>query len=106
MVTLPKDRTDLQLAPLILALDRRLDEFELFDLGELEQRVRLDTGKSAIGRTARRAAVLGSLTSGLDMHGWTITWNGRGLRVLHQHHHVTLGVPGTFTAYIDGPSRS
>ncbi len=34
MVTLPKDRTDLQLAPLILALDRRLDEFELFDLGE------------------------------------------------------------------------
>jgi hypothetical protein len=104
MVTLPKDRTDLQLAPVVLALDRRLDEFELFDLRGLEQRVRLDNGEPATGHAARRAAVLGSLTAGLDMHGWTATWNGRGLRIVHQHHHVTLGIPATFTAYIDGRS--
>ena len=104
MATLPKDRTDLQLAPLLLALDRRLDEFELFDLAGLAQRLRLDSGEPGTGRAARREAVLGSLTSGLDLHGWKLSWNERGLRVFHHHHHVTLGVPGTFTAYVDGRS--
>ncbi len=36
---LPKDLTDLQLAPLVLTVDRRLDELDLLDLRELLLRV-------------------------------------------------------------------
>jgi len=39
--TLPKDLPDLQLAPLVLTIDRRLDLLDLLDLGELRLRVAL-----------------------------------------------------------------
>ncbi len=39
--TLPKDLPDLQLAPLVLTIDRRLDELDLLDLRELRLRVAL-----------------------------------------------------------------
>ncbi len=41
MSTLPKDLTDLQLAPLVLTIDRRLDELDLLELRELRLRVAL-----------------------------------------------------------------
>ena len=38
----------------------------------------------------------------LDSRAWTMSWNDRGIRILHDHHHVTLGVPKTFVSYIEG----
>jgi len=41
MSTLPKDLPDLQLGPLVLTVDRRLDELDLLELRELRLRVAL-----------------------------------------------------------------
>jgi hypothetical protein len=38
----------------------------------------------------------------LDSRGWTLSWNDRGIRILHDHHHVTLGGPNAFVSYIEG----
>jgi len=38
----------------------------------------------------------------LDSRGWTLSWNDRGIRILHDHHHVTLGGPNAFVSDIEG----
>jgi len=38
----------------------------------------------------------------LDSRGWTTSRNDRGIRILHDHHHVTLDVAKTFVSNIEG----
>ncbi len=38
----------------------------------------------------------------LDSRGWAMSWNDRGIRILHDHHHVTLDVAKTFVSDIEG----
>lgn len=102
MPTYPKDLTDLQLAPLVLAVDQRLDELELLDLQELGMRVAMDTNSGGGTRAIRLAALLETVGHLLDDHGWTMAWSMRGIRLTHHWHHVTLGVPPTFAHYIEG----
>ena len=102
MPTLPKDLIDLQLAPVVLAIDRRLDELELLDLRELRMRVALDAAQPDGSRALRKAALLETVTHLIDLRGWSLGWNDRGIRLVHQWHHVTLGVPATFRAYLEG----
>lgn len=106
MTTYPKDLVDLRLAPVVLAIDRRLDELELLDLAELRLRVALDVDVPDGTRDLRKAALLQTVGQDLAAGGWTTSWNGRGIRVVHHHHHVTLGVPATFHDYVEGAVRA
>jgi hypothetical protein len=100
--TLPTDLPDLQLAPLVLTIDRRLNELDLLDLRELRLRAGLQAPPPDRSRASRRQALLTMVRHQLDSRGWTMSWNDRGIRILHDHHHVTLGVAKTFVSYIEG----
>jgi len=82
--------------------DRRLDELDLLDLRELRLRVALQAPPPDRSRASRRQALLTMVRHQLDSRGWTMSWNDRGIRILHDHHHVTLGVAKTFVSYIEG----
>jgi len=97
--TLPTDLPDLQLAPLVLTIDRRLNEL---DLRELRLRAGLQAPPPDRSRASRRQALLMMVRHQLDARGWTMSWNDRGVRILHDHHHVTLGVANAFVSYIEG----
>ncbi len=82
--------------------DRRLDELDLLDLRELRLRVALQAPAPDRSRASGRQALLMMVCHQLDSRAWTMSWNDRGIRILHDHHHVTLGVAKTFVSYIEG----
>lgn len=106
MYTLPHDVTDLHLAPVLLALDARLSEMSLLDLDELVQRVAIDGDCPDWTEDMRRSGLLDTVQHFIDMRGWKLSWDPRGLRIKHGRHHVVLGIPDTFRNYIDGAQRA
>ncbi|MCW2572704.1 MAG: hypothetical protein JWO88_2762 [Frankiales bacterium] len=101
----PHDVTDLHLAPVLLALDARISEMALLDHGELVQRVAVESDRPDWTEDMRRAGLLKSVEHFVDLAGWTLGWDPRGLRLKHGRHHVVLGVPSTFQDYIVGTDR-
>jgi len=65
--TLPKDLTDLQLARLVLIVDRRLDELDLLDLRELLLGVALQAPAPDRSLASRRQALLMMVCHQLDL---------------------------------------
>ena len=104
MNRVPRDVTDLQLAPVLLALDERLSELALLDVDELGQRVALETDGPDWTVEMRMSRLLDAVERFIDLHGWKLSWDPRGLRVAHGRHHVVLGIPTTFQAYIGVPT--
>jgi hypothetical protein len=100
--TIPHDLTDLHLAPLLLALDARLSELGLLDGEELVLRVAIESDRPDRTAEMRRAALLESVQHFIDLRGWNLAWDPRGLCVAHGRHRIVLGVPSTFHDYIDG----
>ena len=105
MSTLPRDVTDLHLAPVLLALDARLSEMSLLSLDELGPRVAIESDRPDWTADMRRSGLLDTVQHFIDMRGWTLSWDPRGLRIKHGRHHVVLGIPATFQHYIDGTHR-
>jgi hypothetical protein len=106
LVTTPHDVTDLHLAPVLLALDARLSEMGLLDDEELVLRVAMESDRPDRTVEMRQAALLGSVGHFINLHGWELAWDRRGLSVKHRMHRVVLGVPATFQDYIDGTPRT
>jgi hypothetical protein len=102
MATLPRDVSDLYLAPVVLQVDARLDELGRLSVSALSARVALDTNTNARTRDEREAALLAAVEHLVDVHGWTFAWDPRGLRLSHDEHSIVLGVPPTFAAYLAG----
>lgn len=96
------DVTDLHLAPVLLALDARISELALLDGDELVQRVATESDRPNQSADMRRAGLLESVQHFVDMGGWKLAWDPRGMRVKHGRQHVVLGVPPTFQEYVDG----
>jgi hypothetical protein len=97
--------TDLQLAPTALALDRRLEEMGELDLDQLTERVAIESNCPDWTREMRDAGLLATVGYLIDLNGWELSWDVRGLRMKHALHSLVLGVPATFTAYRDGAGR-
>ena len=106
MATLPHDLTDLRLAPTALAVEARLSELALLDVDELGHRVLLDTNHSDRTRELRASALLESVQYLIDLHGWILSWDPRGVRMKHGVHELVLGVPPTFQQYVDQVSAA
>jgi hypothetical protein len=104
MHTLPHDITDLHLAPLLLTLDKRLDEMGRLTADELRKQVAVISDQPDWTDDLRSAALLIAVGRFTDCHGWTLAHHPRGLQVSHDEHRVVLGVPTNFRDYLLGVS--
>lgn len=100
MVRAPHDYIDLFLAPVALAVDQRLEEFAALDRDALHRRVVLESNQAASDAADRRSALVASVTYLLDLHGWTASWDGRGVRLSHADHTLVLGAPPNVVGYV------
>src|SRR3954470_22608785 len=106
MTTLPHDLQDLYLAPVALALDARVA-----GLGPLHGRagglaIALESNVADWTRELREEAVLRTVSHLTDLHGWTVGWDPRGIRLTHEGHSFVLGVPANVVAYVEGSATT
>lgn len=97
----PHDTTDLLLSPVALALDERLEELGRMSPRELRRRVTWETNMVPRTPEAAARAIVSTVTYLIDTHGWTVSWDARGLRLHHGAHDVVLGVPASVVAYVN-----
>jgi hypothetical protein len=105
MPNLPHDVTDLYLAPVVLALDARVQELARLDLAELTTEVAVVANTAGWTDHMRETGLLATVLNDIDCHDWTLSWDPRGLRVAHSSHELVIGVPETFRAYLAGAER-
>lgn len=98
---LPHDVVDLRLAPLALRLDRRLQEMAELDPGQLRLRIAMDTDRDGFEPAQRARDVVDSVCHLVDLGGWQVSWDPRGLRMSHGDHTLVLGVPANLRAYVE-----
>jgi hypothetical protein len=101
MHPLPRDVADLRLAPVALQLDAQLETFGRLDASAVALRVAFDTDR--IGTTAEQRArdVVTSLTRLLNLHGWQVAWEQRGIRLSQGEHALVLGVPPVLRGHVE-----
>lgn len=102
MAARPHDVTDLYLAPVALGLDHRLEELADLPVEEVRIRVVLGTDREPRDRTEREEALLETLTRGLELHGWQVRLQPRGLLVSHDAYALVLGIPANLLSYLHG----
>lgn len=96
----PRDLEDLWLAPVCLQLEDRLRELSGLDAHEMEMRVALDSDLPDSTVERRRTAMIVCLGRNIELHGWTLSWDARGLRVTHGVHSLVLGLPESVGRYV------
>ncbi len=102
MTTLPHDLQDLYLAPVALAIDARIAELGELDGRDLVLAIAVESDCADWTRELRDEAVLRAVTHLTDLHGWTVNWDERGIRLTHGPHTFVLGVPASIEAYRAG----
>jgi hypothetical protein len=106
MADRPHDVTDLYLAPVLLAVDARIEEFGKLDKDDLAYEVALESDTPDTTRRMREDALIRALTHLVETHHWEFSWDPRGLRMTHDSHTLVLGVPAVFLEYLaDGPGK-
>jgi len=102
----PHDVTDLYLAPVLLAVDARLEELGQFDKRRLAYEVALESDLPDITRQMREEALMRAITHLTDTHHWAFSWDPRGLRMSHDAHTFVLGLPAALLDFLgDGPEQ-
>ena len=101
MALMPRDTTDLALAPVVLQVDREIQHYSGLRQDEVVLRVATETNRQPVDFHARRDAMLDALTRFVDLHGWDARINDRGLRLSHGDNAVTLGLPNSIRTYLD-----
>jgi hypothetical protein len=100
MATLPRDATDLYLAPVVLNVDASIEELGAMDADALATYVALVSDRPDYTRADREQALLMAVAHLLDQHGWELSWDPRGIRLDHGDHHLVLGCPPNFAEYL------
>ena len=106
MRNLPHDVPDLYLAPVVLAIDAKLDDLSTLEPRALAQRIAIESNAPAWSREDREKGLLVAIAHFVDCRGWTMTWDPRGLRLSHDERTVVLGVPASFADYLSGAEAS
>jgi hypothetical protein len=101
MALIPHDTADLALAPVVLQLDREISMYSGLSQAEVEMRIAVEADAEPRTYPARRQALLRALTNFVDLHGWTVAINDRGLRLSHRDNAVTLGFPKSLRTYLE-----
>jgi hypothetical protein len=102
MAALPHDITDLRLAPVVLAVDAAIEKLGRLSVDELADQIERYRVVSQVTPEARRQWLLQELESGVDTFEWRLSSDERGIRLTHKEHTLVLGIPPTFTAYVEG----
>jgi hypothetical protein len=102
MTTRPHDVADLYLAPVALAVDARIEELGHLDEDQLEHKVAFQNDSQDNTPRLREEALIKTITSLTDCHGWELSWDPRGLRLSHEAHTFVLGIPAGFREYLHG----
>jgi hypothetical protein len=104
MPHLPHDASDLFLAPVALAFDRRIDELGRLGPKALSGQIALESDLADWTRELREEALLRAIGNLVANHDWVLSWDLRGLRLSHQDRQLVLGIPDSFRAFLaDGP---
>lgn len=102
MTQVPQDISDLYLAPVVLAIDARLTELGSMSDDDLVYEIALDSNLADWTAELRQHAVLRTVAYLTNLHGWTLEWDPRGVRLAHGSHVLVLGVPPNVAAYVAG----
>lgn len=102
MSHLPHDASDLFLAPIALAFDRRIDELGRLGPKALRDQIALESDLADWTRGLREEALLGTIGHRIENHDWVLSWDLRGLRLSHQDRHLVLGIPDAFRTFLAG----
>jgi len=102
MAIRPHDVVDLYLAPVALAVDARIEELSHLDKDQLEHKVAFQSDSQDYTPQLRGEALITTITSMIECHGWQLSWDPRGLRLTHEEHTFVLGIPAGFRGYMDG----
>ena len=100
MAIRPHDATDLYLAPVMLAVDARIEELGKLDKDGLDYEVALEADTPDITLQMRKDGLIRTVTHLIDVHHWEFSWDPRGLRMTHDSHTFVLGVPAVFFEYL------
>lgn len=106
MATLPHDMSDLYLAPIVLAVDARIEELSHLDIDGLTTEVALESDLPDWDRKIREEALIRAVGHLIDCHNWMFSWDTRGLRLTHGGHTFVLGIPSAFVEYLSGTQQS
>jgi hypothetical protein len=101
VTTRPHDITDLYLAPVVLAVDARIEELSRLDKDGLAYEVALTSDSLDFTHRMREEALIRAITHLIHCHGWELSWDSRGLRLTHDPHTFVLGIPGVFLEYLE-----
>lgn len=101
MATRPHDLPDLFLAPVVLAIDAKIQELARLDARQLAFQVALESDTPDFTRELRQDALVRAIEHLIDTHYWTLSLDPRGLRLTHEAHTLVLGIPATFRDYVD-----
>jgi hypothetical protein len=102
MATRPHDVSDLYLAPVVLAIDAKIEELAQLDAGQLGYQVALESDTPDVTRRMREDALIRTIEHLIDTHNWALSWDPRGLRLSHDGHALVLGIPAVFLVYLEG----
>jgi len=105
MTTRPHDITDLYLAPVVLAVDARIEELGHLDADQLAYTVGLESDEPDFTRSMREDALIRTIRHLIDCHDWEFSWDPRGLRLTHDAHTLVLGIPGTVLNYLEAAPK-
>ncbi len=106
MATRPHDITDLYLAPVVLAVDAKLETLGHLDRDGLAYEVALESDSPDFTRQMREEALIRAVTHLIDCHDWALSWDPRGLRLTHDTHSFVLGVPAVFLEYLGASPKA
>jgi hypothetical protein len=105
MASRPHDVSDLYLAPVLLAVDARIEELGKMNKHDLAYEVALESDTPDITRRMREDALARTITHMIDPHHWEVSWDPRGLRLTHDAHTFVLGIPAVFLEYLVDEGR-
>lgn len=99
MTELPRDIQDLHLAPVALAVEARIAELATLTDAALVRRVALESDLPDWSYEMRTEALVRCVGHLIDLHGWRLAWDDRGIRMLHHGHSLVLGIPDNVRRY-------
>jgi hypothetical protein len=104
MPDVPHDLSDLHFAPVALRVDARISDLAQLDDKELRLAVGMFSDEPDWTESHRRSAILRAVAQPLDLRGWELSWEDRGIRLSHENHSIVLGVPASFSRYVMQPA--
>jgi hypothetical protein len=101
----PHDIVDLYLAPVALQIEARLCELAELDRDRLALKIATESDEPDWSPEVRTVGVLRTIGHLTDLHGWSLSWDARGVRVSHGKHALVLGVPANVRRYVVGDAN-